>query len=223
MQWVISHHPAYEAFVIVTDPPWCSSNPDLVYPFPFWLYGGDLDYLANVLSAKALDRAVYRIRIALGLMQPADPVAYFDYTKAVQAVFTPEPEAPGEPADAHQPASRLPWIERLHAVLATLPSNVRVVLAMPPVYFTALPRPGTAEAARIDACKAALVRLAADRPRTSFVDFRIDTALTHDAGDFLDPTHYRHNLAHHMEAEIISLLRSGDTGTATAECAPANQ
>jgi hypothetical protein len=142
MRWVISHHPAYDAFVIVTDPSWCWSNPDppLVYPFPFWLYGSDLDYLANVLSAKALDRAVYRIGIALGLMQPADPVAYFDYTKAVQVVFTPEPEAPGNPADARQPTPQLPWIERLHAFLATLPSNVRVVVAMPPVYFTARPR-----------------------------------------------------------------------------------
>jgi hypothetical protein len=91
---------------------------------------------------------------------------------------------------------------------------------MPPVYFTALPRPGTAEAVRIDACKAALARLASGRPKTSFIDFRVDTELAHDATDFLDPTHYRHNLAHYMEAKIISLLRSGETGTATAADAP---
>ncbi len=29
MRWVMSNHPAYGAFVIVTEPTWCSSDPDL--------------------------------------------------------------------------------------------------------------------------------------------------------------------------------------------------
>ncbi|HET7880686.1 MAG TPA: hypothetical protein VFL55_07345 [Acetobacteraceae bacterium] len=220
MRWVIAHHPAYQAFVIVTDPTWCTSdpNPPLFYPFPFWLYGSNLDYLANVFSAKALDRAVYRIGIALGLAQPADPVGYFDYTTAVQVVFTPEPAGASQRADTTQ-APPLPWVERLGAFLTTLPTDIRVVLAMPPVYYTMLPEKGTEEAVRIDACKAALARVASSRPNSSFIDFRVDNELVHDASDFLDPTHYRHNLAKHMEASIAEALRSREAG-ARADGAP---
>ncbi len=222
MRWVMAHHPAYDAFVIVTDPLWCTSNPDppLMFPFPFWLYGSNLDYLANLLSAKALDRAVYRVGIALGLMQPVDPVGYFDYTKALQVVFVPEPMAPSQPVVPGGAPPPLPWIDRLAAFLTTLPPSVRVVLAMPPVYYTVLPRPGTEDALRIDACKAALQRTAAARSNTSFVDFRVDSPLAHDASDFLDPTHYRHTLADHMETRIIALLRAGETGAARADGAP---
>jgi hypothetical protein len=220
MRWVIAHHPTYDALVIVTDPTWCTSDPDppLFYPFPFWLYGSNLDYLANVFSAKALDRTVYRIGIALGLSRPTDPVGYFDYTTALQVVFTPEPAAPSRHADTTQ-APPLPWIDRLGAFLATLPPSIRVVLAMPPVYYTVLPRAGTEDAVRIDACKAALARLASDRPNTSFMDFRVDSELAHDASDFLDPTHYGHKLAHHMETGIVAALRSDETG-ARADGAP---
>jgi hypothetical protein len=49
MRWVMSQHPDYGALVIVTDPTWCSPDPDrpLENPFPFLMYGGNLD-LANV-------------------------------------------------------------------------------------------------------------------------------------------------------------------------------
>ena len=58
---------------------------------------------------------------------------------------------------------------------------------------------------------------AAARSNTSFVDFRVDSPLAHDASDFLDPTHYRHTLADHMETRIIALLRAGETGAARAD------
>jgi len=67
---------------------------------------------------------------------------------------------------------------------------------------------------------AALQRTAAARSNTSFVDFRVDSPLAHDASDFLDPTHYRHTLADHMETRIIELLRAGETGAARADGAP---
>ena len=83
--------PAYGAFVVVTDMPWCSTDPNLPLenPFPFWLYGNDLDYLANVLSSKALDRVVYRIQISLGMRQPSDPVGYSDYLVGEKPVLIP--------------------------------------------------------------------------------------------------------------------------------------
>jgi hypothetical protein len=218
MNWVISHHPRYGAFVIVTDTTWCTSdpNPPMMYPFPFWLYGSDLDYLANVLSPKALDRVAYRVQIALGLMQPADPVAYFDYRGAVSINFVPEPIAHDEPADPHQPLPRFPWIDRLSEILAGLPPNIRVVVAMPPVYYTELPSPGTEKALRIDTCKAALARSVATRPHSAFIDFRVDTELAHDTAEFIDPYHYGHKLARLMEDRIIAVLRAAENATTGA-------
>jgi hypothetical protein len=223
MRWVVANHPNYGAFVIVTDPSWCSSDPDLplIYPFPFWLYGSNRDYLAKVLSSKALDRAVYRIQIALGMRKPSDPVGYADYLVGKNPVFAPEPTPPPQEAKgAAQSPPQLPWIAQLRSFIVTLPESVRVVLVMPPVYFTLLPQPESAEAARIDACKAALAKTVAGRPRSGFLDFRIDAEPARDASDFVDTLHYRYRLAHQMEAEIISVLRSGETGTAEADVAP---
>jgi hypothetical protein len=220
MQWVISRHPSYGAFVIITDTSWCSSDPDLPlnYPFPFWLYDGDLSYLANVLSSKSLDRAAWRILIALGLRQPVDPVGYSNYLVGKRVVFVPEP--PGSPDDDEgdvQVPPPLPWIERLRTFLAELPPAVGVVLAMPPVYYTSLPPPGSKHAAEIAACKAALAEAVPNRLHSGFLDFRVDTEATRDASDFVDKIHYREKLARYMEERIIAGLRSDSIGAPQAD------
>ena len=216
MRWVISHHPAYGAFVIVTDMPWCSPDPNLPLenPFPFWLYGSDLDYLANVLSAKALDRAAYRIQIALGLAAGGRsrrvhrlPESRQETRLRSSAAGTPE--ALGEV----QSLPQLPWLDRLRAFLANVPQSVRVLLVMPPVYFASLPQPGTKQATVIDTCKQALRQVVAGRPHGGFLDFRIDLGRTHDAADFVDVVHYRHGLASEVEDGMIATLRSYDVGT----------
>ena len=115
---------------------------------------------------------------------------------------------------------QLPWIAQLRTFLATLPQNVHVVVVMPPVYFTLLPPPGSAQAVLLDACKAALAKAVPDRPHSGFLDFRVDDASTHDVTDFADMIHYREKLARRMEAAIISLLRSDGTGATEADDAP---
>jgi hypothetical protein len=213
MRWVISHHPDYGALVVVTDPIWCSPDPNrpLDDPFPFWLYGGDLEYLANVVSSKALDRAVWRIQIALGMRQAVDPVGFTDYLRDGERPFS-DPPAPVTPEALGVVQSRpgLPWVDRLHAFLATVPQRVRVLLVMPPVHFSALPQPGSKQAAVIEACKAALKQAVGDRPHGGFLDFRVDIAGTHDATDFVDLVHYRHKLAHQVEDAIAARLRSNE-------------
>src|SRR5262249_25747342 len=99
------------------------------------------------------------------------------------------------------------------AFLAGVPQSVRVLLVMPPVYYTALPQPGSRQAGVIDACKAALRHVVADRPRGGFLDFRRDVEGTHDATDFVHLVHYREKLAHRVEAAIIERLRSGDVAS----------
>src|SRR5437868_4251016 len=42
-------HPAIGALVIVTDSAWCSRDPALQHPFPFWLYGeSDVDFIGRL-------------------------------------------------------------------------------------------------------------------------------------------------------------------------------
>jgi hypothetical protein len=213
LRWVMSHHKEYGALVIVTDPIWCSPDPNrpLDNPFPFWLYRGDLEYLANVVSSKALDRAAWRIEIALGLRQPVDPVGFTDYLRGGPRpeYETPPPVTP-EALGEGPSGFGLPWVERLRAFLAGVPQSVRVVVVVPPVYYTALPPPGSPQAARIDACKAALRQTVADRPRGSFLDFRRDVEGAHDASDFVDLVHYRHKLAQRVEDAIVARLRAVD-------------
>jgi hypothetical protein len=215
MRWVMLHHPEFGAFVIVTDPSWCSPDPGLPLskPFPFWLYGSDLEYLAHLLNSRSLDRAAWRIEIALGMRQPVDPVGYSDYMKEMKHKFTPGPPALSEQIDqVHWPPPDLPWIDRLRGFLADLPQRVRVVLAMPPVYFTLLPQPGSRQAADLDACKAALANAVLDRQGSGFLDFRLDTEAAHDAVRFADALHSGEGLASQMEDAIIALLRSDRVG-----------
>ena len=217
MRWVMSHHKHYGALVIVTDPIWCSPDPNrpLDNPFPFWLYGDDLDYLANMLSAKALDRAAWRIQIALGLRQAVDPVGFTDYLRNGERPFSDPPAAvtPESLGEGGSSLSGLPWVDRLRAFIATVPQSVRVLVVIPPVYFTALPRPDSEQARVIDTCKAALRQVVADRPGAGFLDFRVDLAGTHDPTDFVDLVHFREKLAHQVEDRIIAQLRAGPAAT----------
>ena len=213
MRWVVSHHASYGALIVVADASWCSSDPDLqvVYPFPFWLYRGDLEYLANVLKPKALDRAVWRIGVALGLMQPADPVAYSDYYLGGESyTFHPGPRRPPDDEGAAEWPPKFPWIDQLHSVLAALPADAAAVVLMPPVHYSMLPTPGSPQAVLIDACKSALANAVAGRSRGGFLDLRVDDAEAHDTEHFFDRVHYRGPLVTWVEDRISALLRGGE-------------
>jgi hypothetical protein len=217
MHWTLSHHPSYGALVIVADTLWCSHDPNqpVREPFPFWLYGSDTDYLANVLSSKAIDRSVWRLQIALGLGKPVDPVGYTDYISGKPPPFEPLPAGP--PVDTNQPPGPhpFPWIDRLHAMIADLPQSVRVAVVVPPVYYAYLSPPGSKGAVAIDACKAALKDAVVDRSLGVFLDFRVDMPEVHDIGDFVDFVHYREKLERVIEDRIIAALRADQRGSST--------
>ena len=222
MRWVLSHHANYGALVVVTDMLWCSHDPNLPVrePFPFWLYGNDADYLANVVSSKAIDRSVWRLQIALGLQPPVDPVGYTDYIRGPRPPFEPLPA--GSPVDTGETHGRrpFPWIDRLHALIGGLPQSVRVVVVIPPVYVAYLSAPGSRDAAAIDACKAALKDTVAQRSLGSFLDFRVDLPQVHDISDFVDFVHYRDKLRRVIEDGIIAALRSDEGGSRQASRQP---
>jgi hypothetical protein len=222
MRWVLSHHANYGAFVVVPDMLWCSHDPNLPLrePFPFWLYGGDADYIANVVSSKAIDRSVWRLQIALGLEKPVDPVGYTDYVRGKRPPFEPLPAGPPVDTTETQGQRPFPWVDQLHALVSGLPQSVRVVIVVPPVYFDYLSPPGSKEAAAIDACKAALRDVVAARTLGAFLDFRVDMPEVHDISDFVDFVHYREKLQRLIEDRIIAALRADDSGSRQASRLP---
>jgi hypothetical protein len=216
MRYFMRHHSRIAAVVLSADERWCGHDPSLpvIFPFPFWLYRGDLEYLEHLLSTRAIAAARNRIELAVGLMPPTDPRGYSDYETG--RVWNFHPGIAGAPTDADtayasvlSPNTYFPALAELDAVLATLPSDTGFVIVMPPVYQAMLAHPGTQLAADLLTCKAELARRVTDRERSGFLDFLVDGPISRDPGNFMDPQHYRMNIARMIEARIAAVLTQG--------------
>lgn len=216
MRYFLRHHPGVEAIVLSVDERWCGHDPSLpvIFPFPFWLYRGDIEYLAHLLSTRAITSAQNRIKLARGLVPPTDPRGYMDYESgrvrnfhpaAATAAVETGTAVPAKPVDTAFPA-----LAELDAVLARLPAQTGFVIVMPPVYRAMLPRPGTQIAADLPACKAALAGRLVGRPRSGFLDYLVDGPIGRDPDNFMDQEHYRMNIARLIEARIVAVLGAGD-------------
>jgi hypothetical protein len=209
MRWFLRNHKVPGALVVVADPLWCETDPEaeLLYPFPFWLYGSDLDYLANLVNAKTLERAAWRVRLALGRGRANDQVGFSDYT--VGSVFGYVAPERGWTMDA-EAAGRafvFPGIELFRAFLAEVPEGTRVVVVTPPMAAGALAPAGSLEGAVDAACKAQLRALAEGRRGGAFLDYRVDDAHARDPAMFFDHVHYHRDLGRVMERGIVGVLQ----------------
>jgi hypothetical protein len=210
LRWFVDHHAKVGGIVLVVDEWWCGQDPNLPLQlaFPFWLYGGFLDYLPHLLSPRALDRAGRRLGLALGFYARSDPTGFMDYEADRTWAFSP---GTSEPPSAQSPSTLVgplafPAIERLAAAVADLPPTVPVVIVIPPVFYTSLPLNGSSAAVRFTQCQAALTRSAGQRPHGELLDFRVESDLTRDPRNFMDATHYRSEIAHMMEKRIAATL-----------------
>jgi hypothetical protein len=88
----------------------------------------------------------------------------------IEAVTPPYVPSDAERASWQFPA--LPWLED---ILTRFPG--RVVLAFMPAHVSAQPVPGSAKAARAEACKTHIAEMA-QRHEASFVDFNIKSEIT---------------------------------------------
>lgn len=214
MDFFARHHPRIGALVIATDAAWCLRDPalPLQYPFPFWLYGeSSLDYIGRLFSSRALGHAWRRILIGLGLRRRSEPDGFWDYEalgpREFQPVITPRDD--GGPAPA-KVSDDFPGVALLDAAIKKLPADVPVVLVVPPAFYTMIPKPGSLAAAESEACNTALRKVVAGRPRSNFIDFRVDNALTRERANFMDFGHYRAIIARKMESGIADSIRLGD-------------
>jgi hypothetical protein len=209
MRYFMARHARIQAMVLNVDERWCGHDPPLPAPlaFPFWLYRGDLEYLAHLLSTRALTAARNRIELAWGLRRPYDARGYLDYEAGRAWGFHPGPfVAPSAAVPPMQADPHFPAVEALDAVLAAVPEQTAFVIVVPPVYQATLPVPGTQVAADLPVCKAALAQRMAARPRGSFLDFMVDGPISRDPENFMDMEHYRLRVARVVEAQIVEAL-----------------
>jgi hypothetical protein len=216
MGWFASHHDKMGALILVADNSWCAQSPDLqvTHPFPFWLYGGDRDYVAHVLNSKSLDRAVWRVQLALGMRPRTDPVGYSDYMAGKNFAFVPQVPEPAEDRSVAKFPLQFPWINRLRDEIARLPTEATVIIVVPPIYAPLLEPANSAGALVETACKSMLEASVASRHRGAFLDFRVDNAVTRDPGNFADGVHYRNDVAREIEERIVATLRPAGERTA---------
>jgi hypothetical protein len=215
-RYFLHFHPGTEAIVFGIDERWCGHDPSmpLNIEFPFWLYRGNLEYLANLLSTRAFNAAQKRIKLALGRETPTDPRGFADYE--VGKVWNFHPPAASETAAASTAAAvqantYFPALEAFDGLLAELPPQTRFVMMMPPVYQASLPRSGSQEAADLLACKAELAHRVG-RQGIALLDYLVDGPIARDPENFMDMVHYRARVAHVIEDRIIAAF-SGATGS----------
>jgi hypothetical protein len=214
-RYFLRFHPAPGAIVFSTDERWCSHDPamPLTMSFPFWLYRGNGEYLANLLSTRSFNAARTRVRLALGQETPTDPRGYLDYEAGKVWNFHP-PAALDPPAVASaavQADTYFPALEAFDGLLAELPPQTRFLIMMPPAYQAYQPRPGTKDAADLAACKAGLARRLG-RNGIAFLDYLVDGPVARDPENFMDMVHYRARVARILEDGIIAAFNAGGGG-----------
>jgi hypothetical protein len=220
MHWFLRHHPDAQAVVIGADERWCLPDPTLanLKPFPFWLYSRDLlEYGGGLLRQNVLEELPRRIGYLLARHPVrARPDGYWDYEPNYGGLgFGTNPELRDRlklrmENYVSNMTGRFPAIDRLNAVLASVPPDVTVLVVFPPIYATALPAPGSIGVAADRACKAAFAEALAGRARSAIVDWRRERPELHNSDWFFDHTHYRRPIAELVEKDIAAALaRSG--------------
>jgi hypothetical protein len=216
LRWFMSHHKEIGAVVVVADRTWCTPDePSPIEPFPFWLYGSDVDYLRHLMGWRSLELSFRRIRLALGLHAPARRLdGYWDFEGETTRAFPRPPLVARDAEDADTGAVQeaelgpqiFPYINQLTATAAELPADTTFVVVVPPIFAGALPPRHSLEALRLARCSAALAKAAATRSKGVFLDFVADNEMTRDPANFLDATHYREKIARHMEESIADAI-----------------
>jgi hypothetical protein len=214
LDFFLRHHARVGALVFVIDDIWCTHGDALSPqdPFPFWLYGtSTLSYAGHLLNWRTLDRTFQRITIGLGTRQPRRPDGFWSY----EEVWPPGERQPPTSPRRWTPFSgtvsnAFPFATMLGDRIRRLPSDVPVVLLVPPVFHTFLPSAGSQEAADRQACNASYKSIVAGRPHSNFLDYRIDNELTRDPRNFADLIHYRATIARKLNDGVIESIKLGE-------------
>jgi hypothetical protein len=219
MEYFLRHHTHARALVVAMDDQWCRpdrsfSRDHLMHPFPFWIYeGGPLVYAAHVVTMQNISLSARKLKILMGWSRPRKRDDGYDNFELGRMWRI------DEAWERLRSQGRMEWfnaadaptmndfaaLDALDALIGRLPPEVKVVLLFTPYFAGALPAPGGPTAQRLERCKARVERLAAIRT-AGYLDFLQDNAMTREAANFWDPTHYRIHIGRAMENEIAALL-----------------
>lgn len=204
-----------KAVVMGIDAWWCTADPDLPTSgrFPFWLYDPrGPAYVAGLVRYRSLEDAAAHLRFRVAPENPARPDGFDDYEPVYVSLGAGDREAVRRKLQTRislyepNPSAPFPSIDRLGGVLdapgATRPP---VVLLQPPVYPTALPEPGSAEAGVRQACRMAVARLG-ERPGVRVLDWQ-ERSEAADPDQYFNHDHYRDSLAQQVERSLADVLR----------------
>lgn len=215
LEFFLRNHGEVRALVIAADPGWCvHARPKQEgAPFPYWIYDRSVvSYAVRLISWQAIEQAFQRLSIGLGWRKRMNPDGFVSYEDIWPPGRFKETNAPRDPAPAVSAEERavFPEIDALQDVIRALPPDVPVVIIVPPTLAGVVAKPGSDSALDRSACNAALKKVVAGRPRSNFINYRVDNALTRDPGNFADFIHYRPKLARRIEQGIIASLRDGE-------------
>jgi len=214
MDSFLRHHRRVGALVIVTDPSWCEHVLDKYpRPFPYWLYDdGWLGYARRLLSGQSIEHAMQRVSIGLGLRQRGNPDGTFNPEDVWPVGQFFEKNRPADPAPISPNVSLrlLPEVARLEAAVKKLPSDLPVVILVPPTQAETVPQPGTALERERAVCNSQLHKIVAGRPHGNFINYRVDNALTRDRANWVDFIHYRPVIATKISDGIAASIKQGE-------------
>jgi hypothetical protein len=216
LRYFMQYHRRIDAIILTIDERWCGHDQSLpiILPFPFWLYRGNLDYLEHLFSARALTFAARRIKMELGLVPADDARGYQDYETGRYRNFRPGPLQHVGPPVVAPLETPFAGFELLDPVLAGLPVTTHAVFLMSPVHQEFLDHELDPQMiADLPRCKAEVAERAAARLNTNFLDYFHESAISHDAENFMDTQHFRLNIARLLEARIAEVL-NGDVKSA---------
>lgn len=222
IDWFLRHHQEVppKAIVVGVDDFWCTPDPAMPNdkPFPFWLLSRSMpEYLSKLMRYDLIEEIPRRIGyLASSRAERARPDGYWDYESsyrdqgyATRPDLREKLEKPiksgGGNIDGPFPAAAA-----LEAAMKSAPAQAKLVLVRPPIYISGLPKPGTPEAAAEAACLRVYADLAARRPHTALLNWRLDRPELRDSNLFFDHTHYRQPIARLIEAGIAAAIRGLD-------------
>jgi hypothetical protein len=188
--------------------------------FPEWMYDdnrwNDLGYMLNSTTVETSGRRFFQ---ALGFRPARFPDGYevftppesaYDKVKVRNKLWGPDGPHPIEaevPAYVASPEERAAWQFPALAWLDEIVgrSSGRVVLAFMPAHIAAQPVPGSANAARLDECKARIADIA-KRHQATLIDFEIRSEITANDANYWDRLHYRLPIADRIVNDIDRAL-----------------
>jgi hypothetical protein len=198
--------------VVVLDDLWCAPERlNLGYVLPRWLYvGTTFQYLAKIVSPAAVRASYRRLMILLGLrgqdarLDGYDPTPWMpsDRAKRMQDMLAMSP-----PTEGPDSALPFPVLDDLQREVADFDPAHTLLMVFPPVYRNSLPVPGSAADRRTAACKARARTIASPRPRTDVLDLRVDGPKVGLPANFVDPPHFKDDIARDVEASIAERVK----------------